>query len=173
MRLEADSACELQCNMSRLTWTKWPPNRTCAPIARSRLTGSPTFLSPTSPEHMIQPSLLEFHERRLLPSLPRSVLWSVSFASHTVNQPPFSTESKAVTVKHAPFTAIESPMWQSERMGAELPMVSVHPPSSRAICVTRPRCSTYELGSESACFPVYMLYDEAVADQAGEHFVGI
>lgn len=72
---------------------------------------------------------------------PRSVLSSVSFASHTLNQPPLSSLSNSVTVRHAPFTAIESPMWQSARMGAEFAMVSVHPPASCTMSTTLPRCS--------------------------------
>lgn len=78
---------------------------------------------------------------------PRSVLSRVSFASHTSNQPPFcaASESKAVTVKHAPFTAIESPMWQSPKIGAASAIVSVHPPASCTMAETVPRCSIYEV----------------------------
>ena len=34
------------------TWTKCPPNRTCAPIALSRFTWSPTFRSPAKHAHV-------------------------------------------------------------------------------------------------------------------------
>ena len=44
---------------------------------------------------------------------PRSVLWSVSLASHTLNHPPTFSVSNSVTVRQAPFTAIESPTRQS------------------------------------------------------------
>ena len=74
---------------------------------------------------------------------PRSVLSRVSFASQTLNQPPFASLSNSVTVRHAPFTAMESPMWQSSRMGAESAMMSVHPPASWTISTTVPRCSIY------------------------------
>ena len=72
---------------------------------------------------------------------PRSVLSRVSFASQTLNHPPCASLWNSTTVRHAPLTAIESPTWQSPRMGAESPMVSVHPPSSCTISVTVPRCS--------------------------------
>ena len=41
---------------------------------------------------------------------PRSVLSKVSFASHTLNHPPRSSLSNSTTVRHAPLTAIESPI---------------------------------------------------------------
>lgn len=72
---------------------------------------------------------------------PKSVRSSVSFASHTWNHPPRCSASNAVTVRHAPFTAIESPTWQSPRIGAAPAIVSVHPPASRASAETVPRCS--------------------------------
>ena len=74
---------------------------------------------------------------------PRSVLSRVSFASQTLNHPPRSSLSNSTTVRHAPLTAIESPTWQSPRMGAESPIVSVHPPASCRMSVTVPRCSIY------------------------------
>ena len=46
---------------------------------------------------------------RLSTHSPRSVFWSVSFASHTLNHPPTFSASNSVTVRQAPFTAIESP----------------------------------------------------------------
>ena len=74
---------------------------------------------------------------------PSSVLSRVSFASQTLNHPPRSSLSNSTTVRHAPLTAIESPTWQSPRMGAESPIVSVHPPASCRMSVTVPRCSIY------------------------------
>jgi hypothetical protein len=75
--------------------------------------------------------------------VPKSVRSRVSFASHTVNQPPCSAASNAVTVRHAPLTAIESPTWQSPRTGAESAMVMVHPASSSRMEDTFPRCSIW------------------------------
>lgn len=57
---------------------------------------------------------------------PRSVLLSVSGANPTLNHPP-SSSPKAVTVRHAPLTAIESPMEQSPRMAEAEANVSVKP----------------------------------------------
>jgi hypothetical protein len=79
---------------------------------------------------------------------PRSVLSNVSFANHTVNHPFLSNFT---TVRHAPLTAIESPIWQSSRIGAESEIVNVHPPSSRSIAVTVPKCSIYKIIRKKAC----------------------
>jgi len=56
---------------------------------------------------------------------PKFVLSSVSGASPTLKE----SLSNSVTVKQAPFTAIESPMWQSSRMGEAEEKVKVNPPS--------------------------------------------
>ena len=72
---------------------------------------------------------------------PRSVLWSVSLASHTLNHPPTFSVSNSVTVRQAPFTAIESPTWQSPSIGAESLMTKVQPVSSWSMEETVPRCS--------------------------------
>lgn len=72
---------------------------------------------------------------------PKSVLSKVSFASQTLNHPPFSSLSNSVTVRHAPLTAMESPMWQSDRIAPASAMTIVQPPSSRSMAETVPRCS--------------------------------
>ena len=78
---------------------------------------------------------------RLSTHSPRSVLWSVSLASHTLNHPPTFSVSNSVTVRQAPFTAIESPTWQSPNIGAESLMTKVQPVSSWSMEETVPRCS--------------------------------
>lgn len=49
--------------------------------------------------------------------------FSVSGASPTLKE----SESNSVTVRQAPLTQMESPIWQSVRMGAEEERVSVKP----------------------------------------------
>lgn len=65
------------------------------------------------------------HAPFLLSDSPKFVLSSVSGASPTLKE----SVSNSVTVKQAPFTAIESPMWQSSRMAAAEEKVKVKPPS--------------------------------------------
>lgn len=61
---------------------------------------------------------------------------SVSGAMPTVKVP--APESKVVTVRHVPFTLIESPSWQSWRIDVAEEIVSVVPPSEEfgLSCVT-------------------------------------
>lgn len=54
---------------------------------------------------------------------PRFVRLRVSGARPTLKE----SASNSVTVRQQPFMEIESPMWQSERMGAESEMVRDQP----------------------------------------------
>ena len=140
----------------------------CAPMAHSRLMLSPTFLSPVLLRTLINRSSL--YVLIAIESSPNSVLLNISFANQTVNQLPSFVDSKTVTVRQAPFTAMESPRWQSDKMGAASPMVSVQPPSSRVIWDTRPRCSIY-ISSKSIrlhCV-VRKCFCREATDQTGEH----
>src|SRR5258706_6289422 len=56
--------------------------------------------------------------------IPRFVRLRVSGARPTLNE----LASNSVTVRQHPLTAIESPMWQSVRMGAASEMVRDQPP---------------------------------------------
>lgn len=76
-------------------------------------------------------------------SEPKSVRSRVSLANQTLNQPPDSLLSNSVAVRHAPLTAMESPIWQSLRIGAASEIVRVQPSGFSSIDDTVPRCSIY------------------------------
>lgn len=101
-------------------------------------------------------------------SAPRFVRLSVSGARPTLNEP----ASNSVTVRQHPLIAIESPIWQSLRMGAASEMVSDQPPpplsvvSSSDIADTVPRCSICPNGGVRAV-PADDAADDAY--EAGEH----
>lgn len=84
----------------------------------------------------------------ILESEPRSVLSKVSGATPTLKNPPSSFSSNSVTVKHAPLTLMESPMWQSSSTGALSAMTMLHPPPPDSVVSSgemewiRPWCST-------------------------------
>jgi len=123
------------------TCTKCPPNRTCPFTARSRSTLSPTLSSPASKFGVSNGLSPPMSARRI----PRLVLFNVSGASPTLNL----VASNSVTVRQQPLTEIESPMWQSPRIGALSPIVRLQPPPPLSVTsnvwmsTMTPRCSTY------------------------------